>query len=309
MINVYYNDNDKHCCDWLRNLIEADLIAKGFVDERSIEDVTELEDFDSVHLFAGIGGWEYALSLAGWPSNLKVLTGSCPCQPFSIMGKKKGTEDERHLWPEMLRIIKESGIDFVFGEQVASPDGRDWLAGVQTDLEALGYTFGASDLCAAGIGAPHPRQRLYWVAYTESKRRHGRQDTSWERRRCGIEDGSLDCGMGESYSNGRKAGNTALPPTRHRNISISTGFWDDAEYVACQDSKRGILYRRIEPGLQLLVDGISFQLANSRSREDASRGQIIAGIGNSIVPELAAMFIRAFMESVGIDAQRLQNEQ
>ncbi len=98
------------------------------------------------------------------PEDRLVWTGSCPCQPFSCAGKQKGTQDERHLWPEFRRLITECHPPIIFGEQVASKLGREWLAGVRADLEALGYAVGAADLCAAGATAPHLRQRLYWVA-------------------------------------------------------------------------------------------------------------------------------------------------
>ncbi|MFA6270849.1 MAG: DNA cytosine methyltransferase [Candidatus Paceibacterota bacterium] len=174
---AYYNDNDKKVCAWLRELIKAGLIADGDVDERSILDVkpSDLAGFAQCHFFAGIGGWSYALRLAGWPDDEPVWTGSCPCQPFSVAGKGRGDKDERHLWPEFYRLIAECSPPVVFGEQVASKAGRGWLAGVRADLEAVGYGVGAADLCAAGIGAPHIRQRLYWVAQSD---RSGARDHS-----------------------------------------------------------------------------------------------------------------------------------
>jgi DNA (cytosine-5)-methyltransferase 1 len=166
---AYYNEHDPKAAAWLRELISRGLIADGVVDERSITDVDpdDLEGFTQVHLFAGIGGWSLALRMAGWPDDRPVWTGSCPCQPFSVAGKGKGENDERHLWPEMWRLIAFRRPSVVFGEQVASKAGRGWLAGVCADLEALGYRTGAADLCAAGVGAPHIRQRLYWVAYAD----------------------------------------------------------------------------------------------------------------------------------------------
>ena len=165
---IYFNDNEKFVVPWLQTLY-----PDAVVDNRSILDLTgdDLTAYDRVHLFAGIGGWQRALELAGWPDDVPVWTGSCPCQPFSAAGKQKGESDERHLWPEMLRLIDECRPPVIFGEQVASKLGRQWLAGVRSDLEALGYVVGAADLCAAGVGAPHIRQRLYWVAYAPSDRR------------------------------------------------------------------------------------------------------------------------------------------
>lgn len=162
----YYNEHDPKAAAWLRELISRGLIPAGEVDERSIEDVTpsELADFTQCHFFAGIGGWSLALQYAGWPPSKPIWTGSCPCQPFSQAGQGKGIADERHLWPAFKWLIEQRRPPVVIGEQVASKDGREWLAGVRADLEDLGYDVGAADLCAAGIAAPHIRQRLYWVA-------------------------------------------------------------------------------------------------------------------------------------------------
>ena len=167
-MTVYYNEIDPYAAQWLRNLIAAGHIADGYVDERSIEDVTPdfLKKYTQCHFFAGIGVWSHSLRLAGWPDDRPVWTGSCPCQPFSSAGKGKGFADERHLWPAFHYLISECRPPVVFGEQVASRNGLEWLDLVQADLEGTGYTSAAVDLCAAGVGAPHIRQRLYWVAYT-----------------------------------------------------------------------------------------------------------------------------------------------
>ena len=165
-MSVYYNDNDPKCCAWLRELIVDGLIPAGVVDCRSITDIdpASLADYDQCHFFAGIGGWPLALRWADWPVDMQVWTGSCPCQPFSCAGKGKGVEDERHLWPAFRRLIEKCRPATVFGEQVASKAGREWLTGVRADLEAMDYAVGAADLCAASVGALHIRQRIWWVA-------------------------------------------------------------------------------------------------------------------------------------------------
>ena len=172
---AYYNEYEPYAAQWLRNLIKAGLIADGEVDERSIEEVQayELKGFTQCHFFAGIGGWSYAARLAGWDDDRPLWTGSCPCQPFSAAGKQRGTSDERHLWPVFYELIRQSNPPVVFGEQVASRLGRDWLSGVRADLETVGYAVGAADLCAASVGAPHIRQRLWWVADANYQRLHG----------------------------------------------------------------------------------------------------------------------------------------
>lgn len=176
-MTAYYNEINPTAAQWLRNLIAGGHIAPGVVDERSIEDVIpdELREFTQCHFFAGVGVWSHALRLAGWPDNKPVWTGSCPCQPFSQAGKGAGFDDERHLWPAFFHLISECRPGVVFGEQVASKDGLAWIDLVQTDLEATGHASGAVDLCAAGLGAPHIRQRLYWVGDSDGQRRKGQR--------------------------------------------------------------------------------------------------------------------------------------
>jgi len=162
----YYNEHDPKMAAWIRGLIGAGLIPDGHVDERSIVDVepSELQGYTQCHFFAGIAGWSYALQLARWPKDRPVWTGSCPCQPYSVAGKGKGNADERNLWPAFFRLIRECRPDTVFGEQVESAVGHGWLDGVSTDLEGEGYAVGPAVLGAHSVGAPHIRQRLYWVA-------------------------------------------------------------------------------------------------------------------------------------------------
>jgi DNA (cytosine-5)-methyltransferase 1 len=93
-----------------------------------------------------------------------VWSGSCPCQPFSAAGRGAGFADERHLWPAWHWLVGQHRPAVVFGEQVAAKAAEPWLDLVQADLEGLGYAVGAVPVPAAGIGAPHIRDRLWWVA-------------------------------------------------------------------------------------------------------------------------------------------------
>ncbi|MFR3778080.1 MAG: DNA cytosine methyltransferase [Enterobacter sp.] len=181
-MTAYYNEIDPFAAQWLRNLIDAGHIAPGVVDTRSIEEVTanDLKGFTQCHFFAGIGVWSYALRRAGWSDDRPVWTGSCPCQPFSACGKRQGFDDPRHHWPSWAHLIKECHPDVIFGEQVASKDGLAWLDAVQADLENADYAFAGFDLCAAGFGAPHIRQRLFWVADADSE----------------FMEASIECGQG-----------------------------------------------------------------------------------------------------------------
>lgn len=177
---AYYNENDPFAAAWLRELIAEGLIADGIVDERSITEVSarDLRGFDQCHFFAGIGGWSYALRLAGWNDDKEVWTGSCPCQPWSDAnvweGGGKGKQDSRDLWPAWKRLIAKCQPSTVFGEQVSAAIRRDWLDRAFDDLETQGYSCGAAVLPAYSVGAAHQRKRLYFVADSgvERRKRH-----------------------------------------------------------------------------------------------------------------------------------------
>lgn len=162
----YYNEIDPGAVAWLRELIARKLIPPGEIDNRSIIDVRadDIRGFTQCHFFCGIGGWPFALRLAGFPEDRQVWTGSCPCQPFSAAGQGRGVFDPRHLWPYWFPLIRECHPAIVFGEQVASRIALGWLDGVFADLEGEAYTCGAADLCAPCVFAPHIRQRLHWGA-------------------------------------------------------------------------------------------------------------------------------------------------
>ena len=249
----YYNENDPYCVEWLRNLITAGLLPKGDVDDRDIRLVqaADLAGYDQHHFFAGIGGWPLALELAGWPPDRPCWTGSCPCQPFSVAGKGKGVEDERHLWPEFFRLIEACRPPIIFGEQVASSEvvgtqleaafvaavqrgdyaaankfanrlvksdslGCEprWVDGVFADLERIGYACRADDLPAAGVGADHIRQRLFWCAVRmadTNKERHDGREAAGRRHAGNAEQVEADCGRGRlANANGSDAGSGQL---------------------------------------------------------------------------------------------------
>jgi DNA (cytosine-5)-methyltransferase 1 len=184
----YYNEWDSFAADWLRELIKDGLIPDGEVDNRSIADVRpeDLKEFTQCHFFAGIGGWSRALQLAGWSSDRSVWTGSPPCQSFSTAGKGKGKDDERHLWPVFFNLIRECQPPTVFGEQVAAAIRFGWLDDLQTDFEREGYSSAAVVLPAGGIGAPHKRERLFFVADSHNKRHEWSQEAGREAR-SGVE--------------------------------------------------------------------------------------------------------------------------
>ena len=164
--DVYYNERDPFAATWLEELIAAGALPPGRVDKRSVEEVQpeDLDGYRACHFFAGIGGWPYALQLAGWPGDEEVWTASLPCQPWSIAGEKKGFDDARDLWPVFRKLVAARHPSVVFGEQSAA--AVPWLRRVRSDLDKMGYAVGAIPLQAALVGADHLRTRYYFVADT-----------------------------------------------------------------------------------------------------------------------------------------------
>lgn len=354
----FYNEHDPKAAAWLRELIRHEHIPAGIVDERTIEDIcpSELAGFTQCHFFAGIGGWSLALKLAGWPDDRPVWTGSCPCQPFSTAGKGGGFADERHLWPAFHHLISQCQPPVVFGEQVASKDGLAWLDLVRADCEASGYAVGAVDLCAASVGAPHIRQRLWWVADRNDKGLEGRggvleravecvawplgvagrlaHSTSREEHQeqrgpaeveggrsadvsggCGVVDGLADTNRqtcsGRGVQGSRESVGASSGATCERSAGLCEdsrpsplhGFWRDADWLLCRDGK----WRPVKSAVLGMVDGIprvvvpnggimpaSFPLAQNQER----RVMRLRGYGNAIVPQVAAQFIQAYLETL-----------
>lgn len=117
-----------------------------------------------------------------WRDKVDVLTGGFPCQPFSISGKRKGTEDNRYLWNEFLRVIREIRPRWVVGENALGI--LSWSKGlvfetVCADLEGEGYQVTPYILPAAGVGAPHQRYRVFFVAHNQSFGRNARCTDSY----------------------------------------------------------------------------------------------------------------------------------
>ncbi|MEH3580957.1 DNA cytosine methyltransferase [Enterobacter cloacae] len=314
---AYYNEIDPFAAQWLRNLIAGGHIAPGEVDERSIEDVTpdDLRGFTQCHFFAGIGVWSHSLRLAGWPDDKPVWTGSCPCQPFSAAGKGDGFADERHLWPHFFHLISERIPQHVFGEQVASGNANTWFDLVQADLEVVGYAFGLVPFTSAGIGAPHIRERAYWVAESAGEQ-HQKLLSGLEKGNCeeggwspakptgfcsagGMGDTNLTRleGLGGNDSAAEWKGQTrsVTAPGVHMRALEVNGFWRDADWLLCRDGK----WRPVEPGTFPLVDGAAARLGRVEPgvARVASSNRVgrLKGYGNAINAQAAAEFVRAYM--------------
>lgn len=216
------------------------VIENRNVNERGFYRVTEYEKSRSFK-FSGLHGWGLVRKVEHTGVMAKVYNIEVDednsyvaegivvhnCQPFSTAGKGNGFTDERHLWPAMHHIIYSLRPELVIGEQVASNDGLAWLDLVQTDMEGTGYTFRAADLCAASIGAPHIRQRLYWVGVSAgsgctwlgNKPAHGEP----------MQADALARELGHANGTGWQPGVAASEAAGHGNTSVTTG---DVRFVA-----------------------------------------------------------------------------
>ena len=373
---IYYNDNDEKVCEWIRQLMFDGRIPFGVVDSRSILDVqpADLEGFTQCHFFCGIAGWAYALKLAGWPATRPVWTGSPPCQPFSAAGKLEGKDDARHLAPHFISLVGACRPPVLFGEQVASAAvfGKSakrvggepewaWVDDLSDRLEAARYAVGASDIPAAGVGAPHIRQRTFFGAVRladasgkgsphrgsgEAQPVTGKTGGATERmakphggQRDGVADGQgrvndraatgwqqgdgepERSGAGERLEhppgNGRQQRgaepsgrglDAGCGPERLASAGPSStdhGGWDNVDWLFCRDEK----WRPVKSSVQRLADGLpggvvpcgdfvpaSYPLA--QSTKAARRVMRLRGYGNAIVPQAAALFIKAFDTTV-----------
>jgi DNA (cytosine-5)-methyltransferase 1 len=322
MAKAYYNEIDPYAAQWLRNLIDAGHIAFGDVDTRSIVDVkaSDLTGYTQCHFFAGIGVWSYALRQSGWSDSRPVWTGSCPCQPFSVAGAGEGVSDERHLWPVWFELIKQCRPDVVFGEQVESAIKYGWLDLVQSDVERENYILGAAGIPAAGVGAPHIRHRLYFVAQSPAVRRRGGGDGNTTRYSGQVQTegrGSLseladaDSRLRVESDETIRAGGIAVNSSRqsselandidagsqgwvrggahegrqdqhgHVGRNGTTGFWAAADWIDCKDGKT----RPVEPSTFPLAYGAPARVGRLRA------------YGNAIVPQVAQAFIEAYLET------------
>jgi DNA (cytosine-5)-methyltransferase 1 len=314
-MSVYYNEIDAYCVQWLRNLMDAELIPHGDIDTRSIEDVRpdDLRGYTQCHFFAGLGGWAYALQLAGWGTR-PVWTGSCPCQPFSAAGKGLGFADERHLWPSWQHLISQCAPPVIFGEQVAS--ATDWLGLVSGDLEALGYAVGAIPIEAASAGADQRRDRLWFVADTERAcdRREVECGEAGQAQTNGSSSGfsgsSHGVALADTYqlgaSEGRqqRSGQFGRAGSHSKNSVVVDAacelpYWrgnsgangrreypNASSWVIGHDGKA----RRVEPSIRLLAHGVSARVGKLRA------------LGNAIDPRSAAAFIQAYIEAKGLNS-------
>jgi DNA (cytosine-5)-methyltransferase 1 len=287
-------------------------------------------------LFSGIGGFDLAAEWMGWENKfhcewnefgqkvlhhywpeaecftditksdfkkyygkIDILTGGFPCQPYSSAGKRKGKEDERHLWPEMLRAIREISPRFVVGENVRGL--TNWNGGlvfeeVCAELESYGYQVAPIIIPACAVGAPHKRERIWFVAYAdgaEQRNYTGANDREAEEVRRENQGHVFrefccngDATDSESFRVQRYRSNWKQKPQTYvrKRLSMCSNTeqnWDKfpTQSPVCSGND----------GLSGELDGITFP---------KWRNESIKAYGNAIVPQVAYQIFQAIEKTL-----------
>ena len=258
-------------------------------------------------LFSGIGGFDLAAEWMGWNNvfnceweefprqvlkhhfpnaiqhgdikeldattyfgRIDILTGGFPCQPYSFAGQRKGKDDERHLWDEMLRVIQECAPRYVVGENVLGLVG--WNGGmvfeeVCSDLEAEGYAVQPYVLPAASVGAPHRRNRVWFVAYADGCDENTRRKSNIKKK-AEIRRHETSHVPGALFGDGTTTNATSTGTQKHN--------WENFPTISAICGG--------DDGLPTQLDGITFS---------KWRRETIKAYGNAIVPQVALQIFKA----------------
>jgi DNA (cytosine-5)-methyltransferase 1 len=282
-------------------------------------------------LFSGIGGFDYAAQLMGWENvfhcewnefgqrvlkhywpqaisyhditktdftihreGIEIISGGFPCQPYSTAGKRLGKDDERHLWPEMLRAIREIQPRWVVGENVfglVNWNGGMVFEEVQADLESEGYEVQPFILPAAGVNAPHRRDRVWFVAYRNATNATGKG--SGRELQQGQGQGQFrgcDCSGDATNANGNGL-EGCVSPDFDKQPSNTSEY--DAQHLRASTGSERISFEKFptqpplcsgDDGLPAELDGITFS---------KWRNESIKAAGNAIVPQVALQIFKA----------------
>ena len=285
-------------------------------------------------LFSGIGGFSLGLKRAGmetigfceidpfcrkvlakhWPDvtihtdirsldgkdykgRAEIICGGFPCQPFSQAGKRRGTEDDRHLWPEMLRVISEVRPTWVIGENVIGIVKME-LDSILSDLEGEGYQTRAFIIPACGIDAPHKRDRVWIIAHANSEGESDGPINEGPRPRQLELMADPKSGFSILPEQEVRTGRTT-PDNSSKDVADSEServqrLWTSGEqkphtYAGqklslCGSERPEPAYWEAEPGMGRVVDGIP------------NRVDRIKGLGNAVVPMVVEVIGNAIME-------------
>ena len=237
---------------------------------------------------------------------IDIISGGFPCQPYSAAGKRLGKEDDRHLWPEMLRAIQEIQPKWVVGENVLGL--TNWNGGmvfneVQTDLEAQGYKVQPYVLPSASVGAPHRRDRIFFVAYRNvSNTERFRLDKCEDTAKVGGTQAEVG-GQGNKFTNAVEADGKAanatdterkrcewLHKTGDKNFINGESTKIRGSFTGHNKANNWDIFPTQSPicgrndGIPNRLDGITFP---------KWRNESIKAYGNAVVPQVVYQIFKA----------------
>jgi len=270
-------------------------VKAGFAASNGYASRTHLDLFSGIGGFALAAKWngletigfseidEYACKILKrhWPSvtnygdirnvrgiSADIVTGGFPCQPFSVAGEQRGAKDDRHLWPEMLRVITETRPTWVLGENVPGLIGME-LDRVLSDLENCGYSVWPVVVPACAVDARHRRDRVWIVA--------------------NATEGGLRCGnasrtTGQPALGGKTLADSHRNERYRRSGNVQVGRLGRARKTQDDGIQRGAKWRP-EPAVGRVAHGIP------------ARSHRLKALGNAIVPQVAANFLHWMLEA------------
>ena len=297
-------------------------------------------------LFSGIGGFDLASEWMGWENvfhcewnefgqkvlnyywpkaitynditktdfsihkgTIDILTGGFPCQPYSSAGKRLGKEDSRHLWPEMLRAIREIQPTWVVGENVRGL--TNWNGGlvfdeVQADLEAQGYEVTPFLLPACAVNAPHRRERIWFIAYNASYSNLFRFDKRIKYDEVNTSEGRIDelCDFDQSFINGNFTDTlrNGHEGRQERKRTEKRPQPNDKQSKRCDKfSRANFEMFPISTPICVGDDGISYRLDSITFSK--WRNESIKAGGNAIVPQVVYQIFKAIEKYNELDKQ------
>lgn len=252
--NIFQVEKD----EWCRSIL-----SKHFPNTKRYEDI---KDFN---------GKEYK-------GSIDIISGGFPCQPFSVAGKQKGKNDDRYLWPEMLRVISEIRPTWVIGENVPGIISLA-LDQVYVDLENEGYTVQAFIIPACSVNAIHRRDRVWILAYSSSNDGHRRtikNATKSKGERIRQPDKIQFSGESDQ-----------LPSCLHAHSTIprsqrGTGTSQTWEHGSTCHGRTKLWFPVSQPTICRGNDGVSYRLDDGRLISPKQRTNSLKGLGNAVVPQV-----------------------
>jgi DNA (cytosine-5)-methyltransferase 1 len=293
-------DNDKYC---------KQVLKKHWPESEIHDDIRNITNSNSKRQLQPQGSRQKKWGRSGYQVDL--LTGGFPCQPFSAAGLRRGTADDRHLWPEMLRVIRLTKPTWIIAENVRGL--LTWSEGlvfeqVCVDLEAEGYEVQPLIIPAVGLNAPHRRDRIWFVAHSINDRPWGKKQGSNAKANKVQKKHRPKDGSAREFE--RAAGNGEADQYATNTEGIGTQrrvFQQDTDTKPVQDYDWNANWIEVAAELCGVDDGLPAELDGFKLSKAGHRKERLKSLGNAIVPQVAMKI----MESIRASSVKedLDNEQ